>query len=165
MSETTYCATHRDTETNLACGRCEEPVCPRCMVHGPVGVRCQSCAQIRRPPTFDVTGLYLARAIGAGLTIAIVGGLIFSFLRLALGWGPFIDWIAIFGMGYVIGEGISAAVNRKRGRSLKFVAAGSVLVASSIISIVGLASFSIFGFLPGLLALAGAFYVAVNRFS
>ena len=164
MSETRYCSRHKDTETNLACGRCEEPVCPRCLIHGPVGVRCPNCAQIRRLPTFDVTGVYLARAIAAGLTIAIVGGLIFSFLRLALGWGPFIDWIAILGMGYAIGEGISVAVNRKRGRSLKFVAAGSVLLASSVISVVGLASFSIFGFLPGLLALAGAFYVAVSRF-
>jgi hypothetical protein len=165
MSETMYCARHKDTETNLRCGRCEEPVCPRCLVHGPVGVRCPDCAQVRRPPTFDVTRVYLARAIAAGLTIAVVGGLAFSFLRLAVGWGPLLDWIGILGMGYAIGEGISIAVNRKRGRSLKIVAAGSVLLASSVISFVGLASFSIFGFLPGMLAVAGAFYVAINRFS
>ena len=164
MSETKYCARHPDTETNLSCGRCEEPVCPRCMVHGPVGVRCESCAQVKRVPTFDVTGAYLARAIGVGLALGIGGGLGFSFLKLVFGWGPFLDLLAVLGLGYLIGEGISAAVNRKRGCSLKFVAAGSMLVASSIISIFSIAFLSLFGSLLGLLALAGAFYIAINRF-
>ena len=164
MSETLYCARHPDTGTSLACGRCDEPVCPRCMVHGPVGIRCESCAQRRGLPTFEGSGGILARAIGTGLAIAIVGGLAFSFLRLTFDWTPLLDWAGILGLGYAIGAGISASVNRKRGRPLKFVAAGSVLVASSIFTVVGLASFSIFGSLSGLLALAVAFYIAISRF-
>ena len=130
------------------------------MVHGPVGIRCESCAQVRGVPTFEVSKGFLARAIGVGLAIAIVGGLTLSFLRLVFGWIPLLDWAGILGLGYLIGEGISASVNRKRGTRLKVVAAGSVLVASSI---VGLASFSFFG-LPGLLALGGAFYLALRGF-
>ena len=164
MSEIRYCAKHTGTQTNLECGRCGEFICPRCMVHGPVGIRCESCAQVRGVPTFDVTGVFLARAIGAGLTIAIVGGLALSFLRLTFSWEPLLDWASILGMGYVIGAGISASANRKRGRSLKLVAAGSLLLASLILSIVGLGAFSLFGSLSGLLALAAAFYVSISRF-
>ena len=45
--------------------------------------------------------------------------------------GDAVGIVAIVGVGYLVGEGISAAVNRKRGRSLKFVAAGATLPASS----------------------------------
>jgi hypothetical protein len=40
------CAKHNE-ETAVSCGRCEAPVCMRCMVHSDVGVRCRSCAPAR----------------------------------------------------------------------------------------------------------------------
>lgn len=40
----TYCARHPQVETLLRCGRCEAPICPRCMVHSGVGIRCPDCA-------------------------------------------------------------------------------------------------------------------------
>ena len=164
MSEGRYCKNHADARTSVMCGRCEGPICPRCMVHGPVGIRCVECAQVRRLPTFEVTRPYLARAIGAGLAIAVAGGLIVSLLRVNLGWIYWFDWIALMAMGYVIAEGISAAVNRKRGRTLKFVSGGSMLVAWSIIAILGGAWPIFFGSLFGLLPLFVAFYLAINRF-
>jgi hypothetical protein len=39
-----YCARHPKTETLLRCGRCDTPICPRCMVHAGVGIRCPDCA-------------------------------------------------------------------------------------------------------------------------
>ncbi len=39
-----FCARHPETETMLRCGRCNTPICPRCMVHGAVGIRCPDCA-------------------------------------------------------------------------------------------------------------------------
>ena len=164
MSAARHCVNHADAMTSVTCGRCEEPICPRCMVHGPVGVRCRECAQMRALPTFEVTGPYLARAIGTGLAIAVAGGLIISLLRVNLGWIYWFDWIALMGMGYVIAEGISAAVNRKRGRTLKIVSGGSMLVAWSIIAILGGAWPVFFGSLLGLLPLFVAFYLAINRF-
>ena len=39
------CARHPSVETTLRCGRCETPICPRCLVHTPVGARCPDCGQ------------------------------------------------------------------------------------------------------------------------
>lgn len=53
--DTTFCKRHPAIETGLKCGRCGTPICPRCMVYTPVGVRCPDCA--RTPvPTVGVAG-------------------------------------------------------------------------------------------------------------
>ena len=159
-SETTYCARHADVATNLRCGRCEELICPGCLVHVPVGVRCPECAQTQTLPTFDVTGAYLARAIAAGVVLGVVGGVVGGVvLGLLLGL-PFLGPIVIVAVGYLAGEGISVAANRKRGRSLKYVAAGSVIISVLTISLVSIGPMTIFDLLAG----AYAVYVAVNRF-
>ena len=156
-----YCAKHPDTTTNLSCGRCENAICTRCMVHAPVGVRCRDCAQVRRLPTFDVSKVYLARGIGAGLVLGILLGSATAALLSYVFLGLMFIIVAIVGVGYLVGEGISAAVNRKRGRSLKFVAAGATLLAYSIISVFNpVATFSLYGLLAGGLAL----YAATSRF-
>lgn len=159
MADTKYCARHPSTETNLSCGRCGARVCPQCMVHAPVGIRCPDCARVRPVPTYDVSGAFMARAIGAGVVLAIAGGAIVS----AFIWFvpiPFLWLAAIAGLGYVVGEGISIAANRKRGRKLKFVAAGAVLAAVTAITITTGVTYD----LLGLLASGVAFYLAVNRF-
>ena len=75
MSQTTFCKRHSGVETSIACGRCGDAICPRCMVHAPVGVRCPDCGRSRPTPTFDVSPMFLARGIGAGLLVGIVGGI------------------------------------------------------------------------------------------
>ncbi len=40
-----FCAKHTKTITRLRCGRCETPICPRCTVHTPAGMRCRACAK------------------------------------------------------------------------------------------------------------------------
>lgn len=40
-----YCARHKKEITRVRCGRCETPICTRCAVHGPAGVRCRACAK------------------------------------------------------------------------------------------------------------------------
>ena len=44
-----YCARHKREVTRVRCGRCDTPICPRCTVHGPAGVRCRACASNRLP--------------------------------------------------------------------------------------------------------------------
>ena len=158
MSQTKHCARHPETETNLSCGRCESAICPRCMVHAPVGVRCPDCAQMTRLPTFEVSRPYLARAVGAGLGLAVAGGILVGILSWLLGW--LLVLIGLVGVGYVVGEGISLVTNRKRGRPLKMVAAGAVFLAFVIISSFTLVTLSMYGFL----AAAIAIYVAMNKF-
>lgn len=159
MTDTKYCARHPSTETNLSCSMCGVQVCPQCMVHAHVGIRCPDCAKARPVPTYDVSGAFVARAIGAGAALAIVGAaiVIASFIFLL----PIpVLWALIAALGYVVGEGISVAANRKRGQKLKYVAGGSVFVAVSAITIFTGVTLSLFG----LVASGFAFYIAVNRF-
>lgn len=140
------------------------------MVQSPVGFRCPDCGKARRIPTYDVSKLILARGLGAGIFISVALGGIFAFLSPLLFQVPYLPLAAIVGIGFAIGEGISFAVNRKRGRSLKFVAAGcmllSYLVMIAAFSFLGIAGAigGLFADLFGLLALAGAFYVSIRRF-
>ena len=163
MLEPSRCLRHPDTETNLSCGRCEEPICPSCMVHTPVGFRCRDCAKVRPPPTFDVTGIYLARAIGASVALGVAGGIIFKLLSLLLGGVSFWQAIAFAGIGYMVGEGVSVAVNRKRGRGLKLVASGGVFLAY-VMSIWLLSGSEVGPSSSLFLGLIVGFYVAIRRF-
>ena len=102
------------------------------MVHSPVGVRCQDCGKATRLPTYDVSRTHLARAILASLLIGVAGGFAFALILRALLFG-ILYLAAMGGYGYLVGESISRAANRKRGRTLQYVAAGGVLVAEAVI--------------------------------
>ena len=131
------------------------------MVHSAVGVRCPDCAQTKRPPTFDVTGIFLARAIGASLGIALLCGVALKILSFLLAGIPFWQAIAFAGVGYAIGEGVSLSVNRKRGGRLKLVASSGVLVAYIV------SALPIAGTVAGpasVLGLVIAFFVSIRRF-
>jgi hypothetical protein len=122
------CATHPDVETELACGRCGKPICPRCLVYTPVGTRCRDCAQVRRLPTYQIPTAYLLRGIGAAAAAgAAIGGVWALLLSQRLG-AFFVLFLAL-GIGYAIGEVVSLATNRKRGPLLQGIAAGGVVVA------------------------------------
>jgi len=75
------CAKHSDVETSLTCGRCEKPVCIRCMTHTDVGIRCRDCAPAR--PAMAAIGAHRLR------NIVIVVGLIFVAVVLIGGSGQF----------------------------------------------------------------------------
>ena len=124
------CATHPNVETELACGRCGKPICPRCLVYTPVGVRCRDCAQVRRIPTYNVSLAYLLRGIGAAVAMgAAIGGLWALLLPQATrAYGFYVLFLAL-GIGYAIGESVSWATNRKRGPTLQGIAAAGVILA------------------------------------
>jgi hypothetical protein len=124
------CATHPNVETELACGRCGRPICPRCLVQTPVGARCRQCAGVRRLPTFEVSPTYIARGAGAALVAGGVVGALWGWLlpRSVGFYGFFIFFIAL-GIGYAIGEAVSWATNRKRGPVLQGLAVIGVVEA------------------------------------
>jgi len=124
------CATHPNVETELACGRCGKPICPRCLVYTPVGVRCRDCAQVRRIPTYNVSLAYLLRGIGAAVAMgAAIGGVWALLLPQATrAYGFYVLFLAL-GIGYAIGESVSWATNRKRGPTLQGIAAAGVILA------------------------------------
>ncbi len=40
-----FCHWHKKVATNLSCGRCGKPVCPKCVIIGPAGPRCKECGK------------------------------------------------------------------------------------------------------------------------
>ena len=158
MNEAIYCERHPLTETNIRCGKCDTPICPRCIVHAPVGIRCPTCANMARLPTFDVKGQYVVRAVVMGLGLGFANGYLWMLLSINI---PFIVWVALAGIGYLNGEGISVVTNRKRGPTLGVIAAASVVISYSVgvyllDPVLGLRPF-------GWIALVIAIYVAMGR--
>ena len=156
-----YCYRHTETETALRCGSCDKPICVKCVVQHPVGIRCQECARVRKIPVLDVTPAYYARAIAAA---AGVGGVfvlvVVGSSLLPLGFlGFYLRMLALVGFGYVMGSAVSQAVNRKRGRGLQWVAGTGVVVAAIVVAPwLGL-GFGLFG----LASLGIAAYLAVSQ--
>ena len=157
------CAYHPEVETNLRCGKCGKPICPKCMVQTPVGARCPDCAQLYRLPTYSVSMRYYLRAAGTALGMAVVCGFIWGIIAAQV---PFfyLNLLLAPAVGYGIGEVVSLAVNRKRGTGLAVVSGIAVAVSYLVAFLIGLflpwgLHFSLFD----LLALALGIFVAVNR--
>lgn len=47
--EVKYCYRHPKEATRLSCGKCERPICTRCAIIGPAGVRCPECGKLSVP--------------------------------------------------------------------------------------------------------------------
>ena len=157
------CAAHPDVETNLRCGKCGKPICPKCMVQTLVGARCPDCARLYKLPTYRVSTKYYLRAIGTALGMAVACGVVWMLVG---SFVPFfyLNLLLAAGAGYAIGEVVSLSVNRKRGKGLATVA-GIAVVISYLVSLSmpwGL-PLGIFHILLDLVALALGIFVAVTR--
>ncbi|HUF54025.1 MAG TPA: hypothetical protein VMR52_09675 [Dehalococcoidia bacterium] len=62
-----------EEETSVSCGRCEAAVCPKCMVHTDVGVRCNNCAPDGGKPLYSM-GKVRAIMAGAVILLVVIGG-------------------------------------------------------------------------------------------
>jgi hypothetical protein len=47
--EALHCYRHPKRVTLLRCGKCERPICERCVVLSPAGTRCQECSKSQIP--------------------------------------------------------------------------------------------------------------------
>ena len=124
------CANHPDIETNLRCGKCGKPICPKCLVQTPVGARCRDCAKLSVLPTYRIPGKYYLRAVGGALGMAIVIGLAWGFISNYIPY-IFLNLLLAAGFGFAIGEITGLTVNRKRGLWLAVI--GGVAVALSYV--------------------------------
>lgn len=174
MTQTLYCARHPKTATNIRCGRCEDPICPDCLVHSPVGMRCPDCGHTNPVPTYDVPLPYLLRGIGGGIAAALGLGFAFyfvapilfrlvyldiAFVNIIL---PFLYMAIMAGIGFAVGEAVSLSTNRKRGMKLKIVSAACVFVGSFAITL-GFPS-SVYGLMYLFIGLALATWLAIRPF-
>lgn len=130
--EVVYCARHPQVETPLRCGRCETPICPRCLVQTPVGARCRDCAGVTRLPTYNVGPAILLKGLGAGLVAGAATGAAWGYLlpggRFSIGFFSLIIGVAI---GYAISEAIAAVTNRRIAPPLGLIGILAAIVAYS----------------------------------
>jgi hypothetical protein len=125
----TRCSYHPGVETRLRCSRCGKPICPRCGVRTPVGLRCPDCAGVRGLPTYATSTSVLGKAAAVGLAVALLVGLL---------WGRAPEWgfhLALL-LGFGVAEAIAWASNAKRGRDLQLLAIACValgLVVSRLV--------------------------------
>ncbi len=171
------CKHHPGTETYLRCSKCGEGICPKCVVITPVGARCRECAKLRRLPTFVLSPEYYARGIAAMLGAALVGGILAGLIGRMI---PFGAILIPLGLGYLVGEAVARATNRKRATPLKIIAGVGVVLAYGFqpllvlltpgaygaASVLPLVLGTILGLVAnpfGLLFLAVGIYVAVSR--
>ncbi|MEX2599962.1 MAG: hypothetical protein WD533_09940, partial [Dehalococcoidia bacterium] len=88
--------------------------------------------------------------------MGLVGAFVLPLIVAAIPFFGFFSVLLMIGIGYLIGEGVSAAVNRRRGRPYQFMAVGGTLLAVGIFAVS-------FGSLFSLIGVAIASYVSWNR--
>jgi hypothetical protein len=115
------CYRHKKVETNVHCGKCDKPICPKCMISGPAGMRCPDCASLRSTALYQIHPARLALAAVVGLAVGIFGAFACSMLNY---------WVIFAGpiFGGVEAEAILRASGRKRGLALEIIGVGSIVV-------------------------------------
>ena len=98
------CTNHPDRETYIACGRCERPYCPDCLIQTPAGQRCYECAGVRRDFAQRNFARRLLQALGASAAGAAIAALLGSIL--------FVVFVAA-ATGGAAGQLLSPLVNRR----------------------------------------------------
>jgi len=156
------CARHPQVETGLACGRCETPICPRCMVMTDVGARCPTCAPRRKLPQFEIGPLFLLRGAAAAAVAGAALGALWGVLLPGGFAGFFIIFIGL-GLGYGVAESVSLATNRKAGPPLQVAAALGVVLAYVMRNVVLGEALLPTGDLLGYVAALVGIVFAVNR--
>ena len=156
------CANHPRVETLLRCSKCEKPICSRCAIVTPVGSRCRQCAGLRRLPAFEARPADILRAVGAalvvGLAVGAVLGLADSVFPLFLRW--LLRAAGLVGAGYLVGEAVSIATNRKRGGPFQVIAVVGFVASYAVFELLTLGLlvrdlYTIVGFIIGLALAVG----------
>ena len=145
------CPRNPGVETALRCSRCEEPICPKCLIQTPVGARCRPCARIAKSPVYTLTTGGYVRAGSVSLVGGLVMGLIWIFVLRPFSIGFFSIFIGA-GLGYGFTRAMDFATGRKR---------GPAVVAFAIAGI-GIAWAMQFLFLPAQFVLYGLVAVGVG---
>jgi hypothetical protein len=132
VAQVTQCARHPEVETALRCSRCETPICPRCLVHTPVGARCRDCARIGRSRVYQLSvGQYLLAGLSAG-----VGGLLMGVAWRLILLPYTVGFFAIFigaGLGYAFTRLLEFATGHKRGPTVVGFAIAGIGIAWGIL--------------------------------
>jgi hypothetical protein len=120
-----FCYRHPDRETWVRCGRCDQPICTRCAMQGPVGMRCRTCGK----PSRDALTSLTPRQMGIGAVVAMGLGAAVGYFGAQL--GLFMIVIGFFA-GTLIAEALDRTVGIKRGPRILSIAVGGVVIGGLI---------------------------------
>jgi len=134
------CARHPQEETHVRCGKCDTPICGRCQVSTPVGMKCRACAG-RAVSVDGASGRQMALALPASLAAGVALGWLSLFLFVLGG--------AIF--GYLVGEVTLRAGSRRRGPAMQAIAGAGALLGGVLWHLPGFAQ-GHFNLVPGIAA-------------
>jgi hypothetical protein len=115
-----YCYRHPKSETYVRCGRCDQPICPKCAVQGPVGFRCRQCGLVKSATLSSFTPQQLALGLGA----SVGGGALLGFIGGQMGF--FSIFVGFFGGG-LIAEAFVRMVGMKRGPLMRAMLYGGMV--------------------------------------
>ncbi|HET6850655.1 MAG TPA: B-box zinc finger protein [Gaiellales bacterium] len=129
-----HCANHPKVETAVSCSECGKPICPDCMVHAAVGIKCRDCARLPRSARVTLKPQAAARAAAAAIAVGTAFGAVLSFAGgIGLGFGLFIiAWV----VGLVTGRAVLAAAGRYRATATAWIAVGGAVWAYALPAVV-----------------------------
>lgn len=116
------CTYHPNVMTGLRCTRCGKPICPKCGVRTPVGLRCPECAGVRGLPTIRTGTDVLAKAALAGLAVAAIVTVLWYF-------GPQWRFYLSLALGFGVAEAMAHVARGKRGVDLQVAGIAIVTLA------------------------------------
>ena len=119
------CARHKNIETNLTCASCGTPICPKCLVQTPVGMKCPACASVKNGTLFSLSPVQALAASAVGLLAGAFAGYAVEF---RLGWLFTLFLASVYG-GFA-GEMIMRAAGRKRGARMEIIAGVTLAVGA-----------------------------------
>ena len=120
-----HCYRHPDRETWVRCGRCDQPICSRCAMQGPVGFRCRQCGRPARDPLTSMRPAQLAIAAA----VAVSGGLVTGLVTSRIGFfGLLLAWFA----GGLIADAIIRFVGYKRGPRMAATLFGGIVAGAAV---------------------------------
>ena len=106
------------------------------MVHTPGGIRCPDCAQMRRPPMYELETKHYLRAAAVAIPAAALLGVIGAFLLPPSPFGGLIRLAIGLIAGAAAGSGVAAALdratNRKRGMTMQLFATAAIVGAFAL---------------------------------
>lgn len=118
------CAFHPGVETEVRCGECERPICPKDMVPTPVGYKCPICAKPAKGQITFVKPRQFWMGMLAGAVTGVLGGVLVSFI--GFGWLGGILW------GMLVAESVRRAAGGHRGGTVGAIAGGWIAAGGVI---------------------------------
>ena len=130
------CELHPGTETELRCSRCDKYICPQCLVYTPVGVRCEECAMLRRPPMYELESGHYLRAVAVALPLGVAFGLLAAVLMPPDTRTHLFSLAAALIAGAVGGSALAGLITRvtggKRGLPMQVIAIAGLGLAGAV---------------------------------